>query len=134
MIISDPIGDMLIRIKNAQLVNHYTVFVPYSKIKEEIAKILKQEGYIETYEKVEIKRKKKINLNYLKIRLKYFNKKPAISDVKRISKPGRRVYIKSNYRPDKFGGLTIISTPSGIKTLNEAKKNKEGGEIICQIW
>lgn len=127
----DPIADMLVSIKNAQTVKKETVKIPFSKIKFEIAKILQKEGYID---KVEEKGRGK---KFLIIYLKYDeNKKPAITGVKKISKPGQRVYkgyqeikkIKGGY------GLAVISTSKGLMSDKEAKKQKIGGEVIFEIW
>lgn len=127
----DPIADMLVSIKNAQTVKKETVKIPFSKIKFEIAKILQKEGYID---KVEEKGRSK---KFLVIYLKYDeNKKPAITGVKKISKPGQRVYkgyqeikkIKGGY------GLAVISTSKGLMSDKEAKKQKIGGEVIFEIW
>lgn len=128
---TDPITDMLNRIGNAQAVFHPTVDIPFSKLKYEIAKILERNGFIERAEKRGKKTKKVI-----RITLKYQNKIPAISDLKRISKPGQRIYIPAKkIKPVKGGyGLAIISTPKGLMTDKEAKKQNLGGEVICEVW
>jgi small subunit ribosomal protein S8 len=127
----DPIGDMLTAILNAQKVKKETLKIPFSKIKLEIAKILKREGYIEEFE--EKGRYKKSIL----IHLKYDEEgKPGISGVKKISKPGQRIYkgyleikrVKGGY------GIAIISTSKGLMTDKEARKKKIGGEVICEVW
>jgi small subunit ribosomal protein S8 len=128
---TDSITDMLNRIKNAQAVFHPTVKIPFSKIKYEIAKILKKEGFI-----VQVKRKGRGIKKIIEITLKYSDKNPAISGLKRISKPGQRLYspwkkiqlVKGGF------GTAIISTPKGLMTDKEAKKQKLGGELICEIW
>ena len=138
----DPITDMLNRIRNAQAVFHSRVFVPFSQIKYEIAKILEREGFIE---KVERKGKKMKKI--LEISLKYRKEdheggddlrkmKPAISGLKRISKPGQRIYVKSKeIRRVRGGyGIAIISTSKGLMTDKEARKRKLGGEVICEVW
>lgn len=127
----DPISDMLIRIKNAQAAGHETVEMPSSKAKFELGKILKQNGYLESIEKKKAKNKEKIAL-----KLKYNQGVPAIREVKRISRPGCRIYIKSGkIRPIKQGyGAVIISTSKGLMLGSEAKKAKLGGEVICEIW
>lgn len=127
----DPIADMLITIKNAQAVGKLTVKIPFSKIKLEIAKILKKEGFINEVE--EKGRRKKSLIIFLKYDEE---KKPAISGVKRISKPGQKIWkgyreirkVKGGY------GIAIISTPRGLMTDSQARKQKVGGEILCEIW
>lgn len=129
---TDPIADMLIRIKNALMARHKSVIVPASKIKLEIVRILKEEGYIEDYKYIKEEPQPKIE-----IILKYDeNKRPVIAGVKRISKPGRRIYKGYRDLPkvlDGFG-IAIISTSQGIMTDHEARKRKIGGEVICEIW
>ncbi len=127
----DPIADMLTCIRNAQMVGHKTVIVPFSKVKREMLSIFKKEGFIKDFR--EIKQK---DLPFLKIYLKYKDKKPVIHGLKRISKPGRRVYVSASKIPVVLGGLgvAIISTSSGIMTDKEARKKKIGGEILCEIW
>ena len=131
MIIHDPIGDMIIRIKNAGLAGRQTVELPHSNTKETIAKILVSEGYIAKTENVEKEGKKNLFLT-----LKYLDKEHVIRDVHRRSKPGLRVYIGAHEIPIVVGGLgiAIISTPQGTMTGNEAKKRKIGGELLCEIW
>jgi small subunit ribosomal protein S8 len=130
MVVNDPIGDMLIRIKNGYLARKDVVEVPYSKMKEEIAKILVKEGYLKKF-KIE-----NLKFKILKLELKYEGKRPAIEGVKRISKPGVRIYAKAGEIPKvKYGfGITIVSTSKGIMTDREAKKKNLGGEVICQVW
>jgi small subunit ribosomal protein S8 len=128
---TDPISDMLNRIRNAQAVFHPTVEIPFSNLKYEIAKILAKNGFIEKVEKKRRKVKKSIEIT-----LKYENKTPAISGLKRISKPGQRIYsdfrkikkVKGGY------GIAIISTSKGLMTDKEARKQKLGGEVLCEIW
>jgi small subunit ribosomal protein S8 len=129
---TDPISDMLIRIKNALMARHKTVVVPGSKLKLEIARILKDEGYIEDYRVVEEKPQIKIE-----IVLKYNEKKrPVIAGIKRVSKPGRRIYRGYKELPRVLDGMgmAIISTSQGIMTDHEARKRRLGGEVICEIW
>ena len=129
---TDPISDMLIRIKNALMARHKTVFVPGSKLKLEIARILKEEGYIEDYRVIEEKPQIMIE-----IVLKYDDKKrPVIGGIKRVSKPGRRIYRGYKELPRVLDGMgiAIISTSQGIMTDHEAKKRRLGGEVICEIW
>jgi small subunit ribosomal protein S8 len=129
---TDPIGDMLIRLKNALMARHKSVIVPASKMKLEIARILKEEGYIEDYRYIKEETQPKIE-----IILKYDeNKRPIIAGVKRVSKPGRRIYKGYRDLPkvlDGFG-IAIVSTSQGIMTDHEARKRKVGGEVICEIW
>jgi small subunit ribosomal protein S8 len=129
---TDPIGDMLIRLKNALMARHKSVIVPASKMKLEIARILKEEGYIEDYKYIKEETQPKIE-----IILKYDeNKRPIIAGVKRVSKPGRRIYKGYRDLPkvlDGFG-IAIVSTSQGIMTDHEARKRKVGGEVICEIW
>ncbi|MCU4138748.1 MAG: Ribosomal protein S8 [Thermodesulfobacteria bacterium] len=129
---TDPIADMLIRIKNALMARHKSVRIPSSKIKLEIARILKEEGYIEDFKYINEKPQPQIE-----IILKYDeNKRPVIAGVKRISKPGRRIYKGYKDLPKVLDGLgiAIISTSQGIMTDHEARKRKIGGEVLCEIW
>lgn len=129
---TDPIADMLTRIRNANLVSHETVEMPSSKLKVELAKVLKEEGYIIDYAVKEIDK-----FNFLTITLKYDEKnKPVITNLKRISKPGLRSYCKSKDLPKVFGGLgiAIISTSKGLMTDRKARKENAGGEILCYVW
>jgi len=128
---TDPIADMLNRIKNAQAVDHPTVEMPFSNLRYEIAKILEENGFIEKAEKKGRKTKKTIE-----IILKYQDKTPAISGVKKISKPGQRIYLGSaQIKKTKEGyGMAIISTSKGLMTGKEARKQKIGGEILLEIW
>jgi len=132
MTFSDPIADMLTRLRNAIIVRHNTVLVPASKMKLSIAKILKEEGYISDYEVVKGKPNREI-----KIYLKYGDKSEAmITGLKRVSKPGLRVYVQRNEIPRIFNGLgtAIVSTPSGVMTGQQARYKKIGGELLCYIW
>ena len=126
---TDPISDILIRIKNALSSDHQAVIIPFSKIKMQITEILKKEGYISDCSLKEHNKRK-----FIKIMLRYINQKPAISGLKRISKPGRRIYVNKNYSLLRLGGIGIISTSLGIKTHKDAKKEGMGGEILCEIW
>jgi small subunit ribosomal protein S8 len=129
---TDPISDMLMRIKNALMARQKTVVVPGSKLKLEIARILKDEGFIEDYRVVEEKPQIKIE-----IVLKYDEKKrPVIAGIKRVSKPGRRIYRGYKELPRVLDGMgmAIISTSQGIMTDHEARKRRLGGEVICEIW
>ena len=132
MSMTDPIGDMLTRIRNANMVKHESVEMPSSKMKIEIAKILKREGYIRDFRYY--KYQNKFNL---KVFLKYGEKNAqAFMGIQRVSKPGRRVYTGKEEIPKVLGGLgiAILSTSKGILTDKEARKQGVGGEIICQVW
>ncbi|OAQ21067.1 30S ribosomal protein S8 [Thermosulfurimonas dismutans] len=129
---TDPIADMLARIRNALMARHKTVEVPASKLKLEIARILKEEGYVEDYEFVQEGPQGKIVIT-----LKYDeNRRPVIAGLKRVSKPGRRIYAGVKKLPRVMGGLgiAIISTSRGIMTDHEARRRRVGGEILCEIW
>jgi len=130
--VTDPIADMLTRIRNAIMVRHDSVLVPASKIKLSIAKILKEEGFITDYEVVKGKPHREI-----KVKLRYFdNNKPAISGLKRISKPGLRLYVQKKEIPRVYGGLgiAILSTSQGLRTGQQAWRQGAGGELLCYIW
>jgi len=129
---TDPITDMLNRIRNAQAVSHETVNIPFSRLKAEIAKILEEENFIA---KVDIKKKRKRKI--LKLFLKYNKGMGAISGLKRISRPGRRIYAgfkDINKIRRRLGGVMIISTPEGLMTDKKARKQRLGGEVLCEIW
>ena len=128
---TDPIADMLTRIRNANTAKHDTVDVPSSKMKLAIAKILLDEGYIKSYELVENGK-----FNDIRITLKYGASKneKIISGLQRISKPGLRVYANKEELPKVLGGLAIISTNKGVITDKEARKLGVGGEVLCFVW
>lgn len=133
MSMSDPLADMLTRIRNAVLANHETVQVPYSKIKEEIANILKNEGYVVDFIKKNDDRVKPL----LHITLNNSShRESVIRGIRRISKPGRRVYSKWNEIPIVLTGLgiSILSTSGGLLTDQEARIKNVGGEILCEVW
>ncbi len=131
----DPIADMLIRIKNAQAVRGEQVVMPFSKTKFKIANILKDAGYISEVERKN-KKAKKAEHEYLQLTLKYSDKQGALSGVRIISRPSRRMYIKAlEIKPVRSGyGMAIISTSKGIMNSKEAHKMGLGGEIICEVW
>ena len=131
MSLNDPIGDMLARIKNSQLRNHKKVELPSSKFKIKIAEVLKNEGYIIEY-KVSDDPKKPL----LEIELKYNSGSPVISSIQRVSKPGRRIFSSAESLPKINNGLgiAIVSTPKGVMTDIDARKQKIGGEIICKVF
>jgi len=132
MTLTDPIGDMFSRIRNAQMRSLNSIEIPSSNFRQNILKILKNEGYIKDYF-IEKSENKKISL---KISLKYYEGFPVIKEIKRISKPGRRVYSRANSIPKIMNGLglAILSTPKGVMSDSEARKNNIGGEIICRVF
>ncbi len=131
MSLSDPIGDMIARIKNAQLRNHKKVQLPSSKFKEKITEVLKDEGYI-----IDYKVSQALDKSQLEISLKYNSGNPVINSIQRISKPGRRIFSSAESLPKINNGLgiAIISTPKGVMTDIDARKQKIGGEIICKVF
>jgi len=133
---TDPIADMLTRIRNALAARKLEVVLPFSKIKLGIAEILKKEGYIQDYQKIS-GNVPSPTYDQLKIILKYLGpKEPAIKNLKRISKPGRRIYVTKDKLPIVLNGLgiAIISTSQGLMTNKQAKKRNLGGEVICEIY
>ena len=132
MTISDPIADMLTRIRNAIMVGHDSVLIPTSKMKLSIAKILKQEGFINDYEVLRGKPHLAI-----KVHLKYDDKnQPILSGLERVSKPRLRVYVQRKEIPRVYGGLGIalVSTPKGVMTGQQAWRQGIGGELLCYVW
>ena len=131
MSLSDPIGDMIARIKNAQMRNHKKVDLPSSNFKKKIADILKNEGFIKDF-KVSTEEKK----NILSLELKYHSGNPVISNFERVSKPGRRIFSSADSLPKINNGLgiAILSTPKGVMTDIDARKQKVGGEIVCKVF
>lgn len=128
---TDPISDLLIRLKNAALAGHEEVRLPYSKMKAQIAAILLEEGYLTAVEKIE-----GVPIATLQIGLRYVGRSPAMSDVKLLSKPGRRLYTNVKDIPRTLGGygVTIVSTNKGVLSDKSARQQNVGGELICQIW
>jgi len=131
MTVSDPIADMLTRIRNAIMAHHDSVLVPASRTKLSLAKIIKQEEFIEDFELLRGKPQPVI-----KIHLKYIDNKPALLGLERVSKPGLRVYVGRREIPRVYGGLgiAILSTPKGIMTGQEAWQQRLGGELLCYVW
>lgn len=132
MVTTDPIADMLTRIRNANTVTRDVVEVPSSRVKRDIAKILKEEGYIRDYEVIADRKQ-----GILRLYLKYGpNKERVITGLKRISKPGLRVYANKDNIPKVLGGLgiAVISTPKGIMADKTARREGVGGEVICYVW
>jgi small subunit ribosomal protein S8 len=127
---TDPISDMLARIRNAHRALHVSTLMPHSKLKESIAGILKSEGYIADYSVEDAARKS------LKLKLKYVGKRGVIEGLRRVSSPGLRRYVRSTEIPRVRGGLgvAIVSTSQGVMTGNQARKNNLGGELICYVW
>ena len=136
---TDPIADMLTRIRNAMFVKKTDIILPYSKTKFNIAKILEKEKKIKKAEMVDNILNKEMedsNFKQIKIVLKYNNSKPSMTSIKRISKPGQRIYVAKNKIPSILGGLglVILSTSYGFMTGKDARKKGVGGELICEIW
>jgi small subunit ribosomal protein S8 len=137
MSINDPIADMLTRIRNGVISNHTVVAMPSSKLKTEIARILKEEGYIEDYEVAD---GSKPSHKILRVHLKYMGerrqKRSVITELHRVSKPGRRVYKQKRNIPWILSGMgiSILSTPKGVMTGQNARKNGVGGEVLCKVW
>ena len=131
MSLSDPIGDMIARVKNAQARNHKKVELPSSNFKVQIAGILKNEGFIKDF-----KVNSENNKSLLSLDLKYYSGNPVISTFERVSKPGRRIFSSADGLPKINNGLgiAIVSTPKGVMTDLEARKQKVGGEIICKVF
>ena len=132
MTLTDPIGDMFSRIRNGQMRSLNSILIPSSNFRKNILEILKKEGYIQDFF-IEKKENNKISL---KINLKYYEGFPVIKEIKRISKPGRRVYSRANSIPKVMNGLglAILSTSKGVMSDTEARKNNLGGEIICRVF
>ena len=128
---TDPIADMLTRIRNANLRKHPTVSVPASKIKLDILRVLKEEGYISDFVKIEDEKQGMISIT-----LKYVNKTSVIKGLKRISKPGLKVYAKRNELPKVLNGLgvAIVSTSGGVMSDREARQKNLGGEVLAFVW
>jgi len=133
--LSDPIADMLTRIRNASAVSKKEVHVPFSKLKAALAVVLVKEGYLAEMKKEKVKAKGK-EKEFLKIKLKYQNNRPAIKKIKRISRPGLRIYLSAKRLPRVLSGFgsSVVSTSQGIMSGRQAKKKNLGGELICQVW
>ncbi|NLM37441.1 MAG: 30S ribosomal protein S8 [Firmicutes bacterium] len=131
MVVTDPIADMLTRIRNANIARIKQVDVPASNIKKELARLLKEEGYIHDYEVIEDNKQ-----GIIRLYLKYNGKKRVISGLKRISRPGLRVYVEKDQIPKVLGGLgiAILSTSKGVVTDKIARQLGVGGEVLCFIW
>jgi len=129
---TDPIADLLTRLRNAQIKHKNSVNVPYSKIKHDLVKILKEEGYVSSFFVSDDEPAKKI----INIRIKYQGEEPVIKQLKRISKPGQRIYLPVGKLPRALGGLGIIivSTSQGLMTAKNARSGNIGGEVLCEIY
>ena len=132
MSMSDPLGDMLTRIRNGQNARKSVVSSPASRFRSNVLEVLKREGYIRNYSSVDIHP----GLKELKIELKYHEGQPVISEIKRVSRPGRRVYYGIRDLPRVYNGLgiAILSTPRGVLSDNEARTAKVGGEVLCHVF
>ena len=126
----DPVGDMITRLRNGQMRNLNNVKVPFSVFRKNILEVLKKEGFISSYKVLKIDNKDKFEVN-----LKYTDGQPVIKEIRRISKPGRRIYAKAENIPKIQNGLgiSIVSTPKGVMSDIEARKNNVGGELICSV-
>lgn len=129
--VNDPIGDMIIQIKNAGMSRKRVIEIPCSNLKEQVAGILVREKYLESVKRVGVAPREKLSIT-----LKFISGDPLITGVKRISKPGLRWYVKKSAIPTVAGGsgIVVISTPKGVMTGKDAEKNGFGGEVICEIW
>jgi small subunit ribosomal protein S8 len=139
--LTDPIADYLTRLRNAARANRQDVTVPYSRMKEEITRILKQEGFIAGYEVVQTsaasdKGDKPPRPHHIKVSLKFINRTPALTGLKRVSRPGLRKYVGSEDVPRVLGGMgiSILSTSRGVMTGREAKREHVGGELLAVVW
>lgn len=132
MSISDPLGDLLTRIRNGQLSGKRSVLSPASTLRANVLEVLKREGYIRGYESYELR----AGIQELKIELKYQEGQPVIQEIARISKPGRRVYSKIKDLPKIYNGLgiSILSTPRGVMSDAEAREANVGGEVLCRVF
>lgn len=134
---TDPISDMLTRIRNALMAKKVEAVLPYSKLKFEVARVLKDNSYINDLEKLSIaKDEEESKFDELKIKLRYKDGNPAITKIKKISKPGKRVYVSKDKLPYVLNnfGIAIISTHMGLMTNKEARKRGVGGEVICEVY
>ena len=132
MSMSDTLGDMLTRIRNGQTTNKKVVDAPASRFRKNVLEVLKREGFIRNFEEKEMRP----GINFFEIELKYYNGKPVITEIKRVSKPGRRVYssIKNLQKTYNGLGISILSTPRGVMSDNEARQANVGGEVLCTIY
>ena len=132
MYMTDPIADMLTRIRNASAAHHESVDIPLSQLKRSIAQILKEQGFIRDFERV-----KEAKYPTLRVHLRYTGKRdPVITGLRRVSRPGQRIYRKAEAMPRVVGGLgiAIVSTPRGLMTERQARRTNVGGEVLCYVW
>lgn len=132
MSMTDPLGDMLTRIRNGGMSNKSYVTAPASNLRASVLEVLKREGYIRNFEKTDVRS----GVSEFKIELKYFEGKPVIKEIQRVSTPGRRVYSKVKDLPKVYNGLGIyvLSTPSGVMSDHEARQANLGGEVLCKVF
>lgn len=132
MTMSDPLGDMLTRIRNGQRANKTTIVAPYARLHEAVCAVLKDEGYIREFAVEDLDNNKK----QIRVGLKYDHGRPVIQTLKRLSRPGRRWYTKSREIPRMNNGLgiTVVSTPQGVMADHNARRNNIGGEVLCQVF
>lgn len=132
MSMSDPIADMLTRIRNAQQARKSVLNCPFSKLKCAILEVMKNEGYIKHYEEVEVRQ----GIKEIRVELRYHSNEPVIKKIRRMSTPGRRVYVQSSKIPTYYNGLgvAILSTPNGVMSDAEARQQNVGGEVLCTLF
>lgn len=132
MSFSDPLGDMLTRIRNGQQARKSDISTPASKLRENVLEVLKREGFIRGFKRETIRK----GVDVIKVELKYYEGKPVISEITRISKPGRRVYSQVQDLQKFYNGLgiSILSTPQGVMSDHEARQNNVGGELLCKVF
>jgi small subunit ribosomal protein S8 len=137
MSVSDPIADALTKIRNAYRAGHTQVVLNHSRLLENIVKILTEESYMNNYQVLEKDREQKINYRRISVNLRYTNTgDPVMKGIDKISKPGRRVYVKADKLPSVYNntGVAVISTSMGVMADRDARKNRVGGEYICKVW
>ena len=132
MSFSDPLGDMLTRIRNGQQARKSDITVPASKLRENVLEVLKREGFIRGYSRVNLRK----GIDELKVELKYHEGEPVIREISRVSRPGRRVYAGVQNLPKFYNGLgiSVLSTPSGVMSDHEARQANVGGEVLCKVF
>ena len=132
MSMSDPIADMLTRIRNAQQAHKASLTCPHSKLKCAVLEVMKNQGYIKGYEEVEVRQ----GIKDIRIELKYFSNEPVIKKIRRMSTPGRRMYVQSSKIPTYYNGLgiAILSTPKGVMSDDQARHHNVGGEVLCTMF
>lgn len=132
MSFSDPLGDMLTRIRNGQQARKSDITVPASKLRENVLEVLKREGFIHGYERKNVRK----GIDEIKVVLKYYEDRPVISEISRVSKPGRRVYsgVKDLQKYYNGLGISVLSTPQGVMSDHEARQANVGGEVLCKVF